>query len=67
VTIVFAGIPFPGHQHAFDRTREENGGNFYRHRLTGQEGWLCPALFKYFETAPAELFVEVRPKAGAKS
>lgn len=22
------------------------------------EGWLCPALFKYFEQAPARIFVK---------
>jgi hypothetical protein len=25
------------------------------------EGWLCPALFKYFEEAPPELYVQADP------
>jgi hypothetical protein len=26
------------------------------------EGWLCPALFKYFPSAPREIYVKVEPK-----
>jgi hypothetical protein len=26
------------------------------------EGWLCPALFKYFESAPKEIFLKAEPK-----
>ena len=43
--------------------REEGGGNVYRWTETGQEGWLCPALFKYFDQAPAKLYIQVRPEA----
>jgi len=25
------------------------------------EGWLCPALFRYFPSAPREIYVEVEP------
>jgi hypothetical protein len=25
------------------------------------KGWLCPALFRYFETAPESLFVKAEP------
>lgn len=62
VTIIFSGNPFPGHQHAFDWQREEFGGNWYLSKEYGMEGWLCPAMFKYFDKAPARLFVQVRPK-----
>jgi hypothetical protein len=27
------------------------------------EGWLCPALFKYFDKAPPELYVRAEPKS----
>ena len=27
------------------------------------ETQLCPALFRYFEQAPAELYVQIKPKA----
>jgi len=31
-------------------------GNRYRADSTGDEGWLCPALFCYFPAAPERLF-----------
>jgi hypothetical protein len=38
-------------------------GNWYRGTVAGEEmeGWLCPALGLYFETAPARLFVQGEP------
>jgi hypothetical protein len=27
------------------------------------EGWLCPALFKYFEKAPKQIYVQAKAKA----
>jgi len=59
---VFSEAPFPGHQIALDHVREdEMSGNWYRLRDTEMEGWLCPALFKYFEAAPKSIYVEVKP------
>jgi hypothetical protein len=60
VTIIFSGSPFPGSQHEFQRVREETGGNWYHSPEYKMGGWLCPALFKYFETAPERLFVQVK-------
>jgi hypothetical protein len=40
--------------------REEAGGNAYRWSEHGLEGWLCPALLKYFDTAPTELWVQLK-------
>ncbi len=62
VTLLFSAAPFPGAQHEFELRREEAGGNWYFSEEFGMEGWLCPALFKYFEKAPARLFVQVKPK-----
>jgi len=38
-------------------------GNWYRGLVSGEEmvGWLCPALFCYFEEAPKKLFVKAEP------
>jgi len=63
VTIIFSAIPFPGHQHELDWVREELSGNVYRSNALDMEGWLCPALFEYFESAPRKIFVQVKPKA----
>lgn len=39
--------------------RGEFGGNWYFSPEFNLEGWLCPALFKYFDQAPKEIFVKV--------
>src|SRR5437868_4658117 len=58
---LFSAEPFPGAHLALEHVREEMGGNWYRQRETGQEGWLCPALFHYFPEAPLTLHVQVKP------
>jgi hypothetical protein len=63
VTILFSAQAFPGFQHRFDWRREEMGGNWYFNEKFAMEGWLCPALFKYFQQAPEQIFVQVKPKA----
>jgi hypothetical protein len=59
--LIFSAIPFPGHQLCGQRLREEGGGNWYGVKTPDGpvEGWLCPALFKYFETAPNDLYIRV--------
>jgi len=47
-TLIFSGSPFPGHQYRLDWRREEGGGNWYYSIDLDMEGWLCPALFRYF-------------------
>jgi Family of unknown function (DUF6717) len=63
VTLLFSGGPCPGYQYEFNRQREEFGGNWYASQQFGIEGWLCPALFEYFDEAPQRLYVQVKPKA----
>src|SRR4051812_16279401 len=63
VTILFAAQPFPGYQYQYDWVREEYDGNWYANSTFGMEGWLCPALFKYFDKAPKKIFVQVKPKS----
>jgi len=60
--LVFAGSPFPGYLYAFDRRREEHGGHWYFSSDLGREGWLCPALFRYFNDAPEVLYCKAEPK-----
>ena len=62
VTMLFSAQPFPGYQHEFIWRREEFNGNWYFSPALDMEGWLCPALFKYFDKAPERLFVQVKPK-----
>jgi len=60
--LVFSPQPFPGYTGRFEWKRSEMGGNWYKWEERGMEGWLCPALFKYFESAPKEIYVKVSPK-----
>lgn len=59
--LIFSAEPFPGDVHRFTWVRPELSGNVYRSDEYDAEGWLCPALFKYFKTAPLELYVQVAP------
>ncbi|HEY0792943.1 MAG TPA: DUF6717 family protein [Chthoniobacterales bacterium] len=61
VKLIFSAMPFPGYTARFVLDRSEHGGSWYRWPEKGMEGWLCPALFKYFPSAPAELYVKVSP------
>jgi hypothetical protein len=60
--LVFSARPFPGYAIKLEWRREEAGGNWYFCPQYGTEGWLCPALFNYFEKAPAELYGRAEPK-----
>ena len=60
-TVIFSSEPFPGVNATLKLMRPELGGNWYS--LEGKEtplmeGWLCPALFKYFEVAPEYIYVQ---------
>ena len=60
--LLFSQTPFPGHTVKLEWRREEYGGNWYYCPQFEMEGWLCPALFKYFDKAPSELFGKAEPK-----
>lgn len=61
--MVFSAGPFPGYGAVFEWRREEFGGNWYYSPALDLEGWLCPALFKYFENAPTTLYVQFKAKS----
>jgi len=60
--LIFSANPFPGYQAKFEWRREDCGGNWYYCEAVKMEGWLCPALFKYFESAPEEIYVQFKAK-----
>lgn len=60
--LLFSTNPFPGYMAKLEWRREEFGGNWYYSPQFGMEGWLCPALFKYFPEAPREIFVKAEAK-----
>lgn len=62
-TLIFSANPFPGYDAELTRRREEFGGNWYHSESLNLEGWLCPALFKYFDSAPERLYAQFKPRA----
>ena len=59
--LIFSPTPFPGHSVKLEWSRSEFGGNWYYAPAYSMEGWLCPALFKYFKEAPRELYGRAEP------
>ena len=60
--LTFSAIPFPGHTDMLAWSREDAGGIWYTLDDPPVEGWLCPALFQYFEAAPKEIYVKAEAK-----
>lgn len=54
--LLFSSNPFPGYQAELTWLREEYGGNWYFWKIQNMEGWLCPALFKYFAETPSKIY-----------
>lgn len=62
VRLIFSQHPFPGAQLRLDRRGEQDGGNWYHADAYGLDGWLCPALFRFFPRAPGHLYVSAEPR-----
>lgn len=61
-TLLFSANPFPGSQAVFELRRPEAGGNWYYSADLDMEGWLCPALFKYFDEAPPRIHAQFKAR-----
>jgi hypothetical protein len=59
--LLFSPTPFPGHTLHLTWTRAEHGGNWYRWPDRDMEGWLYPALFRYFTEAPPDIYAQALP------
>lgn len=60
VILLFSGEDFVGRQIRLDWLNGDRSGNWYRCEEYEMEGWLCPALFKYFEIAPVNIYAQVK-------
>ncbi len=60
--LLFSSQPFPGHQLELEWRREEYGGNWYYSRELDMEGWLCPAMFAYFDDTPERIYAQFKSK-----
>ena len=56
--LIFSAGQFPGLDFMLKWVREGDGGNWYYSEDFQIEGWFCPALLKYFEEAPEEIYVK---------
>ena len=59
-SLLFSAQPFPGYQIKLDWQRPEYGGNWYYSAELDMEGWLCPALLKYFDEAPKAFYAQFK-------
>ena len=59
--LLFSAQPFPGYQKKLTWLRGDMGGNYYKIYNPPMEGWLCPAMFRYYQNAPKELYVKADP------
>ena len=57
--LIFSADPFPNYKIKFNRENEEYGGWWYSSEFLNMRGWLCPALFLYFDVAPLNIYIKV--------
>ena len=41
------------------KVREEDGGCWYKSETFNKEFWLCPQLFRYFDSPPERIYIRV--------
>jgi len=59
--LLFSASFIPDHNAKLVWRRKQGGGDWYYCEKFKTEGWLCPALLKYFESPPREIYVKVAP------
>lgn len=55
--VTFSGASIPNEHTVLERGEPESGGCWYHDTRFGMDGWLCPALFRYFKKAPEQIHV----------
>ncbi len=64
VRLICCEQPLPGARHTLTWVRAEaggTGGNYYRLDNLPVEGWMSPAMYRYFDHTPAVLNVRADP------
>jgi hypothetical protein len=56
--LLFSANPFPGYQKKLTWQRGDSGGNYYQLDEPPIEGWICPAMFRYYKRPPPALYVK---------
>jgi hypothetical protein len=60
--LTFSAQPFPDFEEKLTWIRGDSVGNYYRLDDPPMEGWICPALFKYYDEPPQEIYVKADAK-----
>lgn len=60
--LTFSAQEFPWFEDKLVWKRKDASGNWYYSETYKAEGWLCPALFKYFNGAPKTIYVKAEAK-----
>jgi hypothetical protein len=60
--LTFSAQAFPDFEKKLTWVRGDSVGNYYKLDDPPMEGWICPALFKYYEKPPQEIYVKADPK-----
>jgi hypothetical protein len=59
--LLFSANPFPGCQKKLTWVRGDSEGNYYRLDDPPLEGWICPAMFRYYKVPPKAIYVKAEP------
>lgn len=59
--LLFSTKEFPGYTYKLVLKKSESNGNWYYCEQLKAEGWLCPALFKFYKTPPPEIYAKGEP------
>jgi hypothetical protein len=61
IVIYFSKDKFPNYEYVLQHIESEMGGNWYNFEFKDKvmKGWLCPALFKYFDKTPKEIYLKI--------
>lgn len=58
--LLFSETPFPNVDVVLTWVRNDAGGNVYLWKEAEMEGWLCPALLKYFKEPPRTIYAQLK-------
>lgn len=60
--LIFSSIAFPGHAFRLEWRRNDSEGSWNYAPEFDMEGWLCPALLKYFDTRLIKYSFRLSPR-----
>jgi hypothetical protein len=58
--LLFSDNKFPSANVELHKQGTESGGTWYYCPQLEMAGWLCPALFKYYDVAPETIYIQVK-------